>query len=169
MSNNLLTPGLEKFRETARHFDGEEMALVTRKGVYPYEYTDNWARLDENRLPSKEDFYSGLKEADIEEEDYEHAVDVWRHFGCATIGEYSDLYLKIDVHLADVFETFRDVCLKSYAIDPAYYYTTPGMSFDCMLKKTAVELELLSDYEMLLMFEKGKKNLKFYCFIFILL
>jgi hypothetical protein len=86
-------------------------------------------------------------------------VDVWRHFGCATLGEYSYLYLKIDLLLlADVLETFRDVCLKSYAIDPAYYYTAPGMSFDRMLKKTAVKLDLLSDYEILLMFEKGKKN-----------
>jgi hypothetical protein len=139
------------------------MVLVTRMGVYPYEHTDNWSRLDEDRLPSKEDFYSGLKEADIEEDDYDHAVDVWRHFGCGTLGEYSYLYLKIDVLLlADVFETFRDVCLKSYAIDPAYYYTAPGMSFDCMLKKTAVKLELLSDYEMLLMFEKGKKKFFFF-------
>jgi len=119
LASNLLTPELEKFRETSIHFVSGDMALVTRKGVYPYEYMDNWSRLDEDRLPRKEDFYSVRKEADIEKEDYDHVVDVWRHFGCVTVCEYSDLYLKIDVLLlADVFETFRDVCLKAYTIAP---------------------------------------------------
>ena len=95
----------------------------------------------------------------IKDEEYDHAVVVWEHFACKTLGEYSDLYLKIDVLLlADIFENFRDVCMKAYAIDPAFYYTAPGMSFHCMLKKTKIRLQLLSDYEMLLMFEKGKKK-----------
>lgn len=57
--------------------------------------------------------------------------------------------------LCDVFESFRDVCLKTYGLDPAYYFTAPGMSFDCMLKLTKVDLELLNDIDMLLMFENG--------------
>jgi hypothetical protein len=83
-------------------------------------------------------------------------MKVWRHFGCKTIGEYSDLYLKIDVLLlTDIFENFHDVCMKAYNLDPAYYYTAPGFSFDCMLKYTSMKLKLLSDYDMLLMFENG--------------
>jgi hypothetical protein len=133
------------------------LPLVTRKGVYPYEYTDSWARLEETSLPSKEDFYSTLCEKDIDEEEYEHAKKVWSHFGCRTLGEYSDLYLKVDVLLlADVFENFRDICLKTYNLDPSFYYTSPGLSFDSMLKFTSMKLELLSDYDMLLMVEKGK-------------
>ncbi|CAI6374590.1 unnamed protein product [Macrosiphum euphorbiae] len=156
LAENLITPGLDKFRETGKHFAAGDMSLVTRKGVYPYEYTDSWGKLDEESLPGKDEFYSTLKEKAIKDEEYDHAVVVWEHFACKTLGEYSDLYLKIDVLLlADIFENFRDVCMKAYAIDPAFYYTAPGMSFHCMLKKTKIRLQLLSDYEMLLMFEKG--------------
>ncbi|XP_060869078.1 uncharacterized protein LOC132943926 [Metopolophium dirhodum] len=159
LAENLVTPGLEKFREAAKHFAAGDMSLVTRKGVYPYEYTDSWEKLDEDSLPGKDEFYSTLHEKAIEDDEYDHALVVWQHFACKTLGEYSDLYLKIDVLLlADIFENFRDVCMKAYAIDPAFYYTAPGMSFHCMLKKTQIRLQLLSDYEMLLMFEKGKEK-----------
>ncbi|XP_025206925.1 uncharacterized protein LOC112602817 [Melanaphis sacchari] len=156
LSKNLVTPGLENFRETAKVFNKVDMSLVTRKGVYPYEYTDSWSRLDEERLPRKSDFYSTLNESGIKEEEYTHAKEVWDHFGCKTLGEYSDLYLKIDVLLlADVFENFRDVCIKTYNLDAVYYFTAPGLSFDAMLKFTRKKLELLSDYDMLLMYENG--------------
>ncbi|XP_026819198.1 uncharacterized protein LOC113557856 [Rhopalosiphum maidis] len=156
LAKNLVTPGLENFRETAKVFNKVDMSLVTRKGVYPYEYTDSWSRLDEERLPRKRDFYSTLNESGIKEEEYTHAKEVWDHFGCKTLGEYSDLYLKIDVLLlADVLENFRDVCLKTYNLDAAYYFTAPGLSFDAMLKFTGKKLELLSDYDMLLMYENG--------------
>jgi len=73
-----------------------------------------------------------------------------------TLGEYSDWYLKVDVMLlVDCFKNFRDLCLKTYGLDPNYYFTSPGMSFDCMLKYTEVNLELLSDYDQILMFEQG--------------
>lgn len=156
LAKNLVTPGLENFRETAKHFVTGDMPLVTQKGVYPYEYTDSWERLDEERLPSKRSFYSTLKETGIKEEDFEHAKLVWDHFGCTTLGEYSDLYLKIDVLLlADVFENFRDVCMRAYNLDAAHYFTAPGLSFDAMLKFTGQKLSLLTDYDMLLMFENG--------------
>jgi len=41
LADNLITPGFEKFRKTAKHFFTEDMQLVTRKGVYPYEFTDS--------------------------------------------------------------------------------------------------------------------------------
>jgi len=155
LASNLLTTDLEKFRETSKHFSSQDMPLVTRKGVYPYDYTDSWEKLKETRLPEKEDFSSTLTEEHIKEEDYNHAKEVWENFGCKTLGEYSDLYLKIDILLlADVFENFRDH-LSTYQLDPAFYYTAPGFSFDCMLKYTSMKLELLSDYDMLLMIEKG--------------
>ncbi|KAL4091251.1 hypothetical protein QTP88_025973 [Uroleucon formosanum] len=90
------------------------------------------------------------------DEEYEHAVSVWNHFKCKTLGEYSDLYLKIDVLLlADVFENFRDMCISTYNLDPVFYYTAPGFSFDCMLKYTNVKLELLSDYDTHLFIENS--------------
>ena len=157
LASNLVTPGFEKFREISKVFSTDDLPLVTRKGVFPYEYIDSWEKLEETSLPSKEKFYSTLREKNISDKKYEHAMKVWEHFRCRTLGEYSDLYLKVDVMLlADVFENFRDICLTTYNLDPAFYYTAPGLSFDSMLKLTEVKLELLTDYDMLLMFEKGK-------------
>ena len=85
-----------------------------------------------------------------------HAQKVWEHFGMKTFQEYHHLYLKTDVLLlADVFENFRNICLNNYDLDPVWYYTSPGLAWDACLKKTAVELELLSDPDMLLMVEQG--------------
>jgi hypothetical protein len=107
-------------------------------------------------LPSKQNFYSALVEKHIKDKDYEHAEKIWSHFNCMTLGEYSDIYLKIDVLLlVDVFENFRDICNSTYDLDPVFYFTAPGFSFDCKLKHTQIKLELLTDYDMLLMFEKG--------------
>lgn len=161
LAKNLISANFYKFRETSKEFNTLDLPLVTRKGVYPYEYTDSWDKLEETQLPRKEHFYSSLKEKDVTEEEYEHAKNVWNHFKCKTLGEYSDLYLKVDVMLlVDIYENFRDICLSVYSIDPAFYFTSPGMSFDCMLKNTGVKLNLLTDYDMLLMFEKGKSFLK---------
>ena len=84
---------------------------------------------------------------------------MWRTFGCETIGDYHDLYNKSDVlQLADVFETFRKKCLSVYKLDPANYYTGPGLSWDALLKKTGVVLELLTDYDMHLFVERGLRG-----------
>ncbi|GFU27682.1 uncharacterized protein TNCV_4866901 [Trichonephila clavipes] len=70
--------------------------------------------------------------------------------------EYSDLYVKTDVLiLSDIFENFRSVCMKAYNLDPVWYYTAPGLSWDSMLKFTKVKIELLMDYDMYLFIEKG--------------
>ena len=70
-------------------------------------------------------------------------------------GEYHDLYLKTDVILlANVFEVFREVCLKNYGLDQAHFYTAPGLPWKACPKKTKIRLELLLDPDMLLMFER---------------
>lgn len=87
-------------------------ALSPEKVYIPVwiEYTDSWAKLEEDSLPRKEDFYSTLTETIIEEIEYRHAIKVWDHFRCTSLGEYSNLYLKIDVLLlADIFENFRNI------------------------------------------------------------
>ena len=131
-------------------------SLLTRKGVFPYDYVSSLDKLSETQLPLKEEFYSKLNDEDISDEDYQHAINVWNTFGCKTIRDYHDLYLKSDVLLlADVFENFRKTCLKHYKLDPAHYYTCPGLAWDACLKETGQHLQLLSDYDMLMMFEQG--------------
>ena len=144
------------FNNLERYYTGDKLNLVKRKGVYPYEYMDSLKRLDETKLPPKEAFYSKLMGEGISNEDYEHAKKVWEVFDMKTLQDYHDLYNKTDVLLlADVFENFRNICLDNYKLDPAHYFTAPGLAWDACLKMTNVELELLSDIDMLLMIEKG--------------
>jgi len=77
-------------------------------------------------------------------------------FNLTTLGELQDHYVKKDVLLlCDVFEEFRNVCLANYGLDPTHYFTSPGLAHDASLKITKIELELLTDYDMFLMFESG--------------
>ena len=110
----------------------------------------------EKQLPPKKEFYSKLNNEDITDDEYQHAINVWNTFNCQNIRDYHNLYLKSDVLLlADVFENFRKTCLLHYKLDPAHYYTSPGLAWDACLKETGQELQLLHDYDMLMMFEKG--------------
>ena len=96
--------------------------LLLRKGVYPYEYMDDWGRFNEVKLPNKSDPYSSLKMEDISEIDYRHALKVFHKFNIKSLGEYYDLYVQSDIILlADVFESFRNLCLNTYELDLAYF------------------------------------------------
>ena len=95
--------------------DLNKFILLLRKGVYPYEYIDNWERFNETSLPSKESFYSNLNMENIEDIDYRHG------------NKY--LYVQSDtLLLADVFENFRDMCLKEYELDSAHFLSLPGLA-----------------------------------------
>ena len=151
-----LVKNLGKEKLYVRREFGEKTPLISRKGVYPYDYMDSLLKFSEEKLPPKENFFNRLKETQISDEDYDHAQNVWEKFGLKNMGEYHDLYLKSDILLlADVFEEFRSVCLENYQLDPAWYYKSPGLAWDAALKKTGVRLELLRDPDMLLMFEEG--------------
>ena len=81
---------------------------------------------------------------------------MWEVFEIKNLGEYHDLYVKIDAFLlANVFEKFRDKCTEIYGLDPSYFYTAPGLAWQACFKKTDVKLELLIDIDMLMMVEKG--------------
>ena len=111
---------------------------MIRKGIYSYEYMDNWEKFEEPSLPPKDAFFSRLMKG-ISDQDYEHAQQVWNTMEKKALGCYHDTYLKTDVLLlADVFETFRNTCLKNYRLDPTDFYTTPGLAWQALLK-TAVE------------------------------
>ena len=142
--------------QTRDGYTTDQIKLLLRKGVFPYDYVSSLEKLRESELPCKSDFFNKLNECHISEVDYIHATNVWNTFNIKTLGEYSDLYLKTDVLLlADVFENFRSTCLGAYGLDPAHYYTTPGRTWDAMLKCTGVTLELLSDIDMLMFVERG--------------
>ena len=117
------------------------MDLLLKKGVYPYDYMNDWSKMDETEMPSQEAFYSKLSESNISDEEYQHAQQVWNAFDCQTLGDYHDLYMLTDVLLlADVFESFRDLSLEAYGLDPAHYFTTPNFAWDAMLKNTGIKL-----------------------------
>ena len=117
---------------------------------------NSWDKSEETRLPRKDKFYSKLNMSGIDEVEYQHARNVWDKFGLKNMGDYHYLYLKTDVILlTNVFESFRSVYLKNYGLDPAHFYTAPGLAWKACLKKTGVNLELLRDPDMLLMFERG--------------
>ena len=146
----------DDFINLSLYYSGDKFNLLARKGVYPYEYMDSLEKLEETKLPPKEAFYSRLNDGGISDEDYAHAQKVWKTFKMEYFKDYHELYNKVDVLLlADVFKNFRNICLENYELDPAHYYTAPGLAWDAALKVTDVNLELLSDIDMLLMVEKG--------------
>ena len=133
--------------------------LLLKKGIYPYKYMDSFERFHETQLPEKEKFYPSLSGKGITDEEYAHANQVWETFGCRNLGDYHNLYVATDtVLLAKVFKNFRKVCQEKYGLDPAHYYSAPGLSWDALLKKTGVELELLTDMDMHLMIERGMRG-----------
>ena len=112
---------------------------MRQKGVYPYDYMDIFEKFNDPKLPTKKDFYSMLTNTGITDEQYQHAQKVWSTFRLQNMGQYHDLYLKSDVLLlADVFENFRKTCLENIELDPANYVTSPGLSWDAMLKMTGI-------------------------------
>ena len=134
----------------------ESRKLLTRKGVFPYEYMDSWGKFDEDKLPKINAFYSKLTESMINSEEYEHAKNVFNVFNCKNLREYCNLYMKTDILLlADVFEQFRTECISTHKLDPAHYYTLPGFTWSSMLKFTKVKLELLTDVDMLAFIMNG--------------
>ena len=157
-----LAAGLDDddFKNLRKEFpDDKTFKLLRKKGVYPYEYIDSLKRFKETKLPNKDKFYSKLTKSGITDEMYEHAKNVWDAMEIKNMGEYHDIYLKTDVLLlADVFRNFRNTCLKNYDLDPAYFLTAPGLAWQACLKYTGVKLELLSDPNMVLMFEKGTRG-----------
>ena len=115
---------------------------------------DSWEKFDETTLPPKEDFYSELNLEGISDEDYAHAQKVLEVFEINNHSEYHDLYVQSDtLLLADVFEKFRDTCIEIYGLDLSHFLSAPGLSWQACLKKTNVNLELLTDVDMLLMTE----------------
>lgn len=145
-------------RRVWENLNDEEFEMVTQKNFYPYDYMDSPEKLCETNLPSIECFYNKLNDSNICQNDYEFAKKIWNAFKIKNMLEYTEIYLKSDVAiLADIFESFRNQCMLNYELDPAHYFTTPGLSWDAMLKKTRVNIELITDVNQMLFIERGKR------------
>ena len=148
---------IERFASTYKFCNNDlnKFVMLLKKGVYPYEYMDGWDKFNETSIPSKESFYNNLTMENITETDYIHANNVFKTFKVNNLGDYHDLYVQSDtLLLANVFENFRKACIKTYELDPAHFISLPGLAWQACLKKTGVDLEFLTDYDMLLMIEE---------------
>lgn len=126
----------------------EHHSLLMGKLCYPCEFCSDWSILEQTELPPIEEFYSKLTEESITQTEYEQTKLLWKTLGIKNIGELSDIYLKIDVLLlVCVLEKFRKDCLKIHKLDPCYYITLPGFSWDAMLKYTKCKIKLLKNSE----------------------
>ena len=129
---------------------------LLRKDVYPYESMKSWKIFKEPVPLTKESYYSEFNDKSISDEDLEHIKNVCNAFNITNLDDYHDLYVSLDVALlADVFENFRDTTINIDKLDPEYYLSAPGLSWQSCLKKTGVTLQLLTDENILLIFEKG--------------
>ena len=152
--NNELT---ERFKNTYQFCknDNNNFLMLLRKGIYPYEYMDSWNKFNQDKLPPINNFYSELTMENIIYSDYRHAQRVFKTFNNKNLGDYDDLYVQSDVLLlADVFENFRNQCLKTYDLDPAYFLTLSSLAWQACLETTKIKLHLITDQEMLLMIEE---------------
>jgi len=133
--------------------DKDQCDLMLRKGVYPYEFVTDINKIDEcYELPPRESFFSKLSGTTPSEEDYEHAQNVWKTFGCKSMRDYTELYVKADTfQLAEVMFQLRDAMYNEFGVDLCHYLSLPMMTKDIMLKTTGVKMELISDIEMIQM------------------
>ena len=157
LTKNLVSGGKQFFG--FEDYSELQYELLTRKGIYPYEYMSFWDRFEETQIPPIEAFDSKLSMSSISSNNYQHAQRVWKEFRIHNLGDYHDLYLRTDVVLlANVYEAFREMCLEDDKLDPAHFYTSPGLAWKACLKHTGIRLKLLTDPDMLLMFERGIRS-----------
>jgi len=107
-------------------------------------------------LPSMSEFYSKLKMKGITEDEYKRAHEMWDTYKCKNMQDFHDVYVKLDVALlADCMENFPRVDIQEYGIDPAHCWTLAGYTWQCCLKITNLELQLITDPNVYLMFENA--------------
>ena len=127
-----------------------------QKNLYPYEFMDDWVKFNEPSLPEKEDLCNLLDMEDITDADYAHAKRVCKDFETEKLGEYHDFFVQSNtLLLADVFEIFRDMCLQIDYLDPANFFSPPGLAWQADSKNLKVKVVLSTDIDMLLMVAEG--------------
>ena len=137
------------YRYKFSNHNNNKFILLLQKGVYPYEYMDDWEKFKEISFPKKEYFYSYLNMEDITDADYMLAKITCKDFEMKNLGEYHDLYVQNDkLLLSDVFENFQNLGLEIYELNPAKKFSAPGLLSKAAFKETKVKLDLLTDINM---------------------
>ena len=130
-----------------------------QKGVSPYKSMDDWNKFSKTSLLEKEDFYSSLTMQHITVGDLRRAKRIWKDLALENQGLYHDLYVQNDKYLlADVLESFQNMCFKITEFDLGRFLTPPGLAWQVVLKKTKLILKLLTDIDMLMMLERGIRS-----------
>jgi hypothetical protein len=148
-----------QFKSNWGHLPDEAFNMLTRKGVYPYEYMNSFDKFKETELPPKSKFYNRLAQKHISDADYKFIHQLWVTFQLKDLGELHDLYMETDtLLLTDVFENYREGIQKSYGLDPAHFYTAPALSWAAGLKYTKAKLEIPLDVDMHIFFDRGLRG-----------
>lgn len=146
----------EHYKAMGSFFNEEQRTLLSRKGVFCYDYLDSWDKMIELNPIPQDKFYNKLNKANLSDDDYHQYLAVCHTMGTRTLQDYLELYLKVDILiLADVFEEFRKFSMENHNLDPCHYSTLPGLSWEACLKMTKVKLELITDPEMYEFFENA--------------
>ena len=137
--------------------DETRKKMLLRKGVYCYEYVTSIEKLKCTKtIPHKKHFFSSLTNSNISDEDYAHAQKVFEEFKCKDMIDYTELYCCMDVGLlAEIVLQFRNLVFDNFGLDCCHYISTPQLAFDCMLRSTEVEIELLTDIDKILFIENN--------------
>ena len=128
----------------------EFSSSVNKKSIFPYHLITRHSDLTTiTQLPPKWN-------SQISDEDYQKAIDTWNNIRCNDLGDYMRYYLKLDCFLlADIFEQFRQKAIDEDGLDPANYFSLPGLSWASALRTVKVDLKLITDPEMYNFFENG--------------
>ena len=160
----------EHFKYLLEEFSSKNLELLKQKVAYPYEYMNIFEKFNKEKLPARKYFYSSTREKKIDNDgemsdghvsvkDYLMCEKDWDKFDMKNMGDYHDHYSIKDVLLlADVFKKFIGTCLKFYGLHPCHYFSSPGLSWDAMLKMTGVKLEKISETDMYLFIKKGLRG-----------
>ena len=158
LAENLKKSGVDKFTRLKQEFP-DQYELLAEKGVYFYDYASSFSVFSEKQLPSKDAFYSKLKDESITDQDYERAQKVFKVMKCDSLLDYMELYVKTDtLILCDVFENFRKLCMDYYGLDCCHYMSLPGFSWDAMLKMTGCQIEYMTDIDVYTFIEQNLRG-----------
>jgi hypothetical protein len=144
------------YNYTHQYMPREHHNILDKKLHFPYEWLDSYDKLQEPCLPPIEAFYSHLRKKHISQAEYDETIETFKALGCTNVNMYLQIYNKMDVLiLADAMTNYRRTVYNEFHIDPLNFISAPACAWKCALRKSNVELDYITDNDMLLMIERG--------------